>query len=252
MDRHFDCTLCGKCCYGQVPLTLKDALTHADRFPLAIIWTPVRPGTRSFDQVARLGATVRLPNRKDVALRIAPTAYLPPSLPCPALTADNKCAIHDDKPSRCRTMPFSPYRDESHQDDLLVPRDGWECDTSANAPLVYRDHRIVERRDFENELGDLVAQADTLRAYADWLLDSVPSLMAELMAVAKKKSGGQVVVSFFSLLPRLPRVDVKEFAAKQFPIVSDFVNQTAGVASLKEHHRHYRDYASELKRVLGL
>ena len=58
---------------------------------------------------------------------------------CPALTEDNKCAIHDRKPSRCRTMPFSPYRDEAHQDDLLVPRDDWECDISADAPLVYRD-----------------------------------------------------------------------------------------------------------------
>jgi Fe-S-cluster containining protein len=250
MERHFDCTLCGKCCYGQIPLTINDALIHADRFPLAIIWTPVRPGTKYFDHVARLGSTVRLPNRKEIALRIAPSAYIPAALPCPALTGDNKCAIHTHKPTRCRTMPFSPYREESHQDELLIPREGWECDTSTDAPLVYRDNQIVERTDFDNERSDLLAQAGILRPYADWLLASVPSLMSELMGVAKKKSGGHVVVSFFSLLPRLPEVDVKEFAAKQFPIASDFAAETAGVSNLKKHHQHYKEYAAELGRVL--
>mgnify|MGYP001439030146 CR=1 FL=1 len=251
MEYNFDCTICGKCCYGQVPLTVKDALAHADRFPLAMIWTPVGRENKYFDHTTRLGSKVNLSKRKDIGVRISPAAYIPPSLPCPELAEDNTCRIHTQKPSRCRTMPFSPYRDESHQAELLIPRENWDCDVSNEAPVVYRDNIIVERQDFDREFDDLLNQADTLRRYADWLLASVPSLMKELNKMAKKKGGGQVIVSFFSLLPRLPEVDVAEFAVKQHPIVEDFITKTSGISALKKYHKHYKEYATELERVLN-
>ena len=46
MERHFDCTACGKCCYGQLPPTPPDALANAERFPLAILWTIIRQGVK--------------------------------------------------------------------------------------------------------------------------------------------------------------------------------------------------------------
>ena len=250
MERRFSCTACGKCCYGSLPLTLDEALDHAGRFPLAMMWTPVPQASKAFSLTARLGATLNLGKRKQIAVRVAPVAYLPPALPCPALNAKGLCAIHADKPSRCRTMPFFPYREEADQTDLLIPRSGWLCDTSAEAPAVYRDKKIVERGDFDSERSALVNQAAILGPYADWLLESVPTLKEELVRVARKRTGGHVVVNFSTLLPRLPRVDVADFARRQFPVMTEFAAKTAGVPGLAEFHRRYRECADELENLL--
>ena len=250
MELNFDCTICGKCCYGQIPLTIEDAITYADRFPLAITWTPVGVENKYFEHTTRLGSLISLTKRKNIGVRITPTAYIPPSLPCPELAEDNKCNIHDNKPSRCRTMPFSPYRNETHQADLLIPREGWECDTSAEAPVVYRDGKIIKRQDFETEFDALLGQSDHLRRYADWLLDSAPALMRELKRTAKQKGGGQVIVSFFSLLPHLPDVDVKDFATKQLPIINEYIEKTSKVSALKIYHKHYKEYALGLEKAV--
>lgn len=251
MERRFKCTACGKCCFGWLPLTIGDALAHADRFPLAMIWTPVRQGSKSFSLIGQLGTTVTLPTRRQIAVRISPTAYIPPSLPCPALTPEGLCGIHADKPSRCRAMPFSPYQDESDQVDLLIPRSGWACDTSGAAPVVYRDKKILDREDFDRERKDVFDQAPILRAYADWLLASSPTLTQELARVAMKPAGGHVVFNFSSLIPRLPKVDIFDVARKQLPVMNEFSVRTAGVAALAEYHRHYSKCAAEMERVLN-
>ena len=250
MDRCFSCTACGKCCFGWLTLTLKDALAHAGRFPLAVIWTPVRQGTKSFSISARLGLTVRLRKRRKLAVRISPTAYIPPLLPCPALAPDGLCSIHAEKPSRCRTMPFSPYREEGDQADLLIPRTGWLCDTSEMAPVVYRDKKIVDREDFDDEREELIRQASTLRAYGEWLLESAPSLTDELVRVAGKRTGGHVVVNFSTLLPHLPEVDVVDFAQKQFPVLTEFAAKTYRIPAFAEYHKLYHECAAEMESVL--
>ena len=250
MERRFKCTACGKCCYGWLPLTISDALIHADRFPLAIFWSPVRQSSRSFALSSRLGTTIQLQRHKQIAVRVSPTAYIPPSLACPALMPEGLCSIHADKPSRCRAMPFSPYQEESDQADLLVPRSGWACDTSDAAPVVYRDKKIVDREDFDHERAGLFAQAPTLRAYAAWLLDAKPELMQELMKVAMNPTGGHVVVGFSTLIPRLAKVDMFDFARKQLPVMNAFSAKTADVSELAEYHKHYRSCAAEMERIL--
>ncbi len=47
-EQHFDCTICGKFCYGMMPLNIDKALHYADLFPLAIVWRPLRRDTRSY------------------------------------------------------------------------------------------------------------------------------------------------------------------------------------------------------------
>ena len=249
MERHFSCTSCGKCCYGQLPLTIDDALAHADTFPLAVVWTPVRQGGRSFDATADLGITIELKKRKRAAVRIAPTAYIPPSFPCPELTEEGLCRIHATKPQRCRTMPFSAYRDERDQEDLMLPRSGWECDTSNEAPVFYRDKSIVVRADFEEERQRLVLDAAILKPYAEWLLDSVPTLRMELLKVAMKLGGGQVIVSFSTLIPRLPKVDIYAFAEKQLPVMTAFAERTANDPALRDFHKRYTENMAEWKKV---
>ena len=249
MDRRFSCTACGKCCYGLVPLTIDDALAHADKYPLVVIWTPVRQGGRSFRITADLGITIEIKKHKRAAVQIAPTAYIPPALPCPELSEDGLCRIHDAKPPRCRTMPFSAYRDENDQEDLTLPRPGWECDTSDAAPVVYGDKSILDRNDFEIERKQLVRDAAILKPYAEWLLDSVPSLRPELQKIAMKPSGGRVVVGFSTLIPRLPKVDIYAFARKQLPVMKTFAERTVGDPGLVDFHQRYVDGRTEWEKV---
>jgi Fe-S-cluster containining protein len=249
MERRFSCTACGKCCHGVVPLTIDDALAHADKFPLVVIWTPVRQAARSFRVTAAQGITIQLRKRRLAAVRISPTAYIPPTLPCPELTEEGLCGIHAAKPQRCRTMPFSAYRDEKDQDDLMIPRSGWVCDISDQAPLVYRDKTIIDRDDFEVEREQLVGDAAILKPYAEWLLDSAPSLRMELHKVAMKPAGGQVLVAFSTLIPRLPKVDIYAFAEKQFPVMKAFAETTAGDPGLAEFHQRYVDGAAEWEKI---
>lgn len=248
MERHFACTACGKCCYGLLPLTLRDAIAHAGRFPLVMIWTPVRQGSKSFSLVAQLGATMRLPDRKHVAVLIAPTAYIPPSFPCPALTSENLCGIHEDKPSRCRAMPFYPYREEGDQADLLVPRKGWTCDVSAEAPVVYRHKEIVDRHDFDCERHDLVQQAPALRKYAESMIKFAPWVLGKLSKAALKPQGGKVVMSFSYLLATYKGIDASSFARQQLPVLMDFAERTAGAPDLSDYHKTYSDIAKEVKK----
>ncbi|OAN52144.1 hypothetical protein A6A04_00065 [Paramagnetospirillum marisnigri] len=249
MDRHFRCTACGKCCFGWLPLTIKDALAHAQRFPLAVVWTPIKQASKAFDITARLGITVRMRNKKQLAVRIVPTGYIPPSMPCPALTSDNLCGIHADKPSRCRTMPFFPYREEADQAELLVPRAGWDCDTSSAAPVVYRDKAVVGRMDFDQEWGELRDQVPVLRAYGEWLMKSVPGMIDNLTKAVMKPGGGHVVVSFASLLRHLDGVDKAALAEWQLPVLADYMAKTADQPKLAEYHRNYDDWAWEIERL---
>ena len=251
MERHFHCTACGKCCHGWLPLSLIDALANAGRFPLAMILTTVRQGARAYDITARQGTTIPFGKRKKVAVQISPTGYLPPSFSCPALREDGRCDIHDEKPLRCRTMPFSPYRDEKDQISLLLPKEGWLCDVSAEAPVVYREKGIVERNDFDAERRVLVAQAEILRAYVDALVASAPNVAAGLDSAARKASGGYVVLNFTTVLPRLDQIDTTTFAKRQIPVLNKYARRTADDPDLKDYHRYYSDNANRLERYLA-
>ncbi|MEE8393006.1 MAG: YkgJ family cysteine cluster protein [Rhodospirillales bacterium] len=250
MERRFHCTVCGKCCYGKLPLTLNDAIANAGRFPLAMFWTAVRQGAKSFEITARLGATATLLNRKKIALQITPVAYLPPLFPCPALSPDGRCAIHADRPLRCRAMPFYPFREESDQVDMLVPRKGWDCDTSANAPVVYRDRKVVHRGDFDRERQGLIDQASIVRAYADSLMANAPNVAMAVEKAARKRHGGHVVLNFTGILPKLSNIDAPSFARKQLPVLSGYADRTAGTSELKEFHEYYGNCATGMKRLL--
>jgi len=250
MDRHFQCTACGKCCNGWLPLSLDDALAHAGRFPLAMVLTTVRQGSRSFDLTAALGTTMPFGKRKRVAVLVSPMSYLPPALACPSLGSDGQCNIHADKPSRCKTMPFSPVRDEQDQVSLLMPKPGWECDTSTEAPLVYQGKELVDRRDFDNERRQLEDQAATLRAYADNLISGAPNVTAGLESAAKKSRGGTVVVNFTTLLPQLPKIDSADFARRQLPVLVAFAKRTQGNPEWSGYHQFYLENINGMERFL--
>ncbi|WP_395458792.1 YkgJ family cysteine cluster protein [Azospirillum melinis] len=222
-------------------------VAHAGRFPLAMVWTPVRANARSYELATRLGATVRLPNRKTVAVLIVPTAYLPTAYPCPELRDDGLCGIHEDKPSRCRTMPFYPYREEKDQADLLIPRKGWQCDTSVAAPVVYSDHAILDRTDFDRERDDLLDQAPAIQRYAGYMLKYMPWIVDELAKMAAKPTGGNLVTSLSSFLTATRRPDAAEIAAAQAPLFQAMAERTKGDPALRDYHRNYSGWAKEME-----
>ena len=251
MERRFSCTACGKCCHGWLPLTLNDALIHADRFPLFLLWTPVRPGGKSYDITAELGFTLALKKRKQAAVRVTAISYVPPNMACPALGEDGLCGIHETKPQRCRTMPLSGARAQSDQDDLLIPKPGWLCDTSADAPVVYNDKKIVDADDFLAERGQLTEDAKILKPFAALMMDAVPSLRMDLEKMALRPQGGQVILNFSTLVPRLATVDIQDLAAKQAPVMEAFAAKTKDDPACKDEHKRFVACADDWRRVLG-
>ncbi len=241
MESRFGCTSCGRCCYGWLPLTLEDALTHAARFPLALVWQVVPQGVRNYPLAAKLG--VQPKSRKRMAVLIMPVAYIPPAFPCTQLQDDGLCRIHEHKPARCRTMPFYPYREESDQSDMIRPRKGWQCDVSATAPVVYKNKRIVDREDFDIERGQLLAQANVMRQYADYMFKYSPWIIDSL---ATLKPDGSLITSLSSFLTAIKHLDAKRIASEQLPLFQDFAARTATLPELLEYHRNYAGWAKEM------
>ncbi len=250
MERHFGCTACGKCCEGWLPLSIEDALAHADRFPLFLLWSPVRPGGKSYDLTAQLGITLKLKKRKHAAVRVTPLSYVPTTMPCPALGPDRLCAVHETKPQRCRTMPLSGSRAEADQVDLLIPRPSWDCDISGDAPLVYQDKKIIVREHFQAERDQLMADALILKPFSELMLDAKPHLRMELEKIAQRAQGGHVILNFSTLIARLANVDIYAFAAKQLPVMKAFAERTAGNAETVDEHTHYSACAEDWQRLL--
>lgn len=234
----------------MLPLTLDEALAHAHRFPLAMVWTVVRPGNASYDMTSRLGTVVQVARRKSVAVLIVPTAYLPPQLPCPELTAEGLCAIHADKPIRCRAMPFYAYKDENDQADMLLPRAGWTCDISRSAPLVYESGKIVDRTEFDSERQKLLVQAPILKAYADRIVVSVAGIVGKLEMLSKQSGGGRLALPFTGILPRLPGADLSAFAAAQLPVLRRYAEQTVDNRPAAAFHQYYSEAIRRLESLV--
>jgi Fe-S-cluster containining protein len=229
-----------------VPLTINDAFRLADRFPLAMVWSPVRQGSKDFAMVAKLGTVFQLPNRKQLAALIVPTAYLPPNLPCPALGADNLCTIHADKPLRCRTMPFYPYREEQYQAELLSLKAGWECDISDSAPIVFADKSITVRDDFDQERQALEDQQPRVQRYVDYMLKYTPNLVNNLVKASLKAKAGQVVTSLSSFLTATRNPSAKDIAQQQLPVLETYRLRTADQKELVEFHQYYQLSTKEM------
>lgn len=222
----------------------------ADRFPLAMTITPVKPGTRGQTVVEQIGASVVFPPKKRFSLLVTPVSFIPPSMPCPELRPDNLCGIHAHKPIRCRTMPFYAYKDEDHQTDMMIPRSGWLCDTGETAPVVYRDRRIVDRADFEAERHALIEQATAIRRYVDLLLKHSPMMLARVSKASQSSPMGRVVVSFVSLLRYDRSQDLLDFARRQAPVLEDWERRTSGNSKFSEYNTYYREALSDLRRYL--
>lgn len=212
-------------------------------------WSTVRQGGKSYQRTNDIGLPFQVKKKKFVGVRITPMSYVPPSFSCPALADDGLCAIHETKPLRCRAMPFSGYRAENDQADLLIPHDDWACDVSEDAPEVYRDASIVARADYEAERDALDDQAAKIERYAKRLLDTAPKLKLNLAKAAMQPTGGHVIVNFATVLPYLKDISPFEFASAQIPVLEDFLQRTELDPNLSEYHMRYKTCLDEMQRI---
>ena len=165
-DRHFACTLCGKCCNRSPEVELSEASALADllvfRLMFRLYQMPRSPergadsalfyekkrllaahAARKFPKkVVRGGKPVEVVNYlmiSALALDTTPGA-------CAALS-DNRCSIHERRPLTCRTVPLHysrPERLAACDLDAFVATPGYRCDTGEAAALFVKDGRIVD------------------------------------------------------------------------------------------------------------
>lgn len=249
-EHRFLCTACGQCCYGLLPLTVDEAMERSGMLPLAISMTPIEKSAQRSKYVEAISVRFTLGGKKTIRLNVSLVSFVPATMPCPALTSDNLCSIHEEKPVRCRTMPFYPYRDESQQASMLTPRSGWLCATGEDAPVVYKDHRIVNRTDFDREQMALAAQTASLQRYAELLVRHDPFQRTRLLKVASSAGASRVIVSFLSYLRYNKDLDMLGFAARQYPVLKEWAEKTAADPKLSEFYRYYTEAAAELARYL--
>ena len=250
-DHHFACTVCGLCCTGVVPLTLVEAVEHASRFPLAMMITPMKADTKGYASLPDIGVSLPGGGKKPLMLLVTPVSFIPASSPCPQLGPDNLCTIHAHKPLRCRAMPFYAYKDEDHQLDQLSPRKGWLCDTSSQAPVVYRDRQILERTDYDRERQALADQAPVLQRYVNQLLAWDPAMQARITQAARTPGASKVVTGFVSFLRQDRQYDLVDFARQQYPVLNTWLQATAGNPKLAEYNRYYRGALADLARFVA-
>ncbi len=248
-EQRFACTACGLCCHGMLPLSIEEALKWADTFPLAMSATPVKPGTRGY-ATKDVAVTFSAGAKKPIQLIVTPVAFIPPTAPCPQLADTGLCSIHEEKPQRCRTMPFYAYKDEDSQRDMLVPRPGWKCATGEDAPVVYRDRKIVDRAEFQRERELLKVQAEALQRYVDTLGRYDPGFSMRVQTAAKAAVPGRVIVGFISWLRQNKELDVVGFARRQHPVLKEWLEKTAGDPKAVQFASYYREAIGDLDRYL--
>lgn len=249
-EQRFACTACGLCCYGMLPLSIEEALKWADTFPLAMSATPLKPGTRGY-ATKDVAITFSAGSKKPIQLIVTPVAFIPPAMPCPKLADDGLCLIHEEKPQRCRTMPFYAYKDEDSQRDMLVPRPGWKCATGDDAPVVYRDRQIVDRTEFQRERDMLKGKYSVLQRYVDTLSRYDPAFSMRVQTAAKAAVPGRVIVGFVSWLRQNKELDVLDFARRQYPILREWLEKTSGDPRAAQFASYYSEAMRDLDRYLA-
>jgi len=143
-------------------------------------------------------------------------------------------------------MPFYAYRDERYQAEVLAPRQGWGCDTSATAPLVLSGGRLVAGEDFERERQELLGQVPLMRRYASYMLKYSAWLVGSLALAATTQKAANVATSLSSFLTATKAEGAERIAALQRPVLDDFASRTAGDQRLASHHDNYLSWSKEM------
>jgi len=228
-------------------MTAREGFDHAGRFPLAMLWVPMRQGNRDYAMVQQLGAQVQIDKKNEMYVIVSAVSFIPPDMPCPALRENGLCSIHETKPRRCKTMPFTPYREERFQSELLKPRETWLCDISASAPIVYQDRQLLDRTDFDAERAGLLDEVPQMRRYVEYMLKYNPDIRNNLVKSSLSPKAGEVVTSLSSFLTATRQTNKAQIARQQIEVLQQYLEHTAGKSAYKTHHDYYTRSLAEMQ-----
>jgi len=152
----FACTACGACCNRSPEVALSEAAALADIFVFRLMFRlyewPAAGSGEEYYQTKRLlnaFAARKYPVRRGGRTRYLMVSALTMDTGAGACTAlsEGRCGIYERRPLACRTLPFHYSRPEVSAERELaafVATPGYRCDTSAGAPVVLEEGRIVE------------------------------------------------------------------------------------------------------------
>ncbi len=123
---------------------------------------------------------------------------------------------------------------------------------SDKAPIVFSEHKIVHRIDFDQERHDMLEQVPTIQIFANYLFEYNPMLMATLASEAAKTKPGQIVSSLSSFLTATRDPNARDIAQRQVPVLSSFLEQTAGKRDLEPYDVQYNAWLEEMKFLARL
>lgn len=186
----FGCTACGKCCNDTPMMSIVEAFALADVFlagPL-LRFSPLREDIYATGNPVMEDRDSHFPVY--VELHCKPIAWTRHNQRCPVLQDDHLCGIYDRRPGVCRMVPFdlhlrpdlvckSPVADEAQ-----TRAAGFECDWSAQAPVVVGPDGVVDagyRADYERARGDVTKSLSLLRYIpAEVLRDALQAMKRTL------------------------------------------------------------------------
>lgn len=202
-ERRFACTQCGACCDRSPEVALSEAGALADVFVFRLMFrlyelprnfagtletrSTAGSAERFYESKRLLSAFAarKSPSKRYVGTKaVEYVRYLTIS----ALTLDGgtgacsalskgRCGIYERRPLACRTLPFHYSRAEAgiEQDlDAFVATEGYACDTSASAPVVLKDGRIIGQ-DWRRYRSDALQRAERDRPWQDAILRQLKS-----------------------------------------------------------------------------
>lgn len=239
-SKHFNCTLCGRCCRASIPLGLAEALDYDSEFLLALVFSmetwnlgdfrknrPAVPITheellttlafrkdklatdQSRETVFQVGRVRSTGERVVTFLSVSACGlgdFEAGGAKCPALGSDETCTIYERRPLGCRVFPLDPLYPEMLQH---VPLSALEsrlpCDFSEAAPRILEGGKLT--RDQDREL--LEARQEVIRRDSVFLpyygmasasFHPMPSLSQVLLGI---KGNGKMDVPFVPALTYL-------------------------------------------------
>lgn len=92
----------------------------------------------------------------------------------------------------------------------------------------------------------MLEQVPIIRCYADYMLKYSPLLVGSLINASSKSKAGNVITSLSPFLTATKNENAKHIAQQQLPILNDYVEKTAGDASLAEFHKNYLIWSKEM------
>lgn len=185
MDAYLSCNQCGKCCNSGPSLAFSEIFKYQDKFVMGLFCQAQSDRAFPADKVDEsliidhLGKLFGRLNtwQGGIFLQFFPMDIgysILQGYSCDHLDPTGACALHDDKPSMCRSVPFDPVLPESQQAFKLDSfMSLFECASSEGSDenLIYRDGQITNesyRRGFEAKLKDFQDNVKYQSLMAHW------------------------------------------------------------------------------------